>query len=95
VRLELARALAEAGRTQRAEELYGAAVEAERRAETPQVEVLNLLGEVASALGRRDDAIRHFTRYLELAPTGAATLTTRQRLRELEAARSRAPVPHP
>ena len=75
--LELARALAEAGRRDEAERHYSAVA---RDTTAGSAMSVFLSGEVAALLGRDSEARRWFERYLERWPDGAEAATARARL---------------
>jgi len=79
VRLELARALAETGDRRSAESHYLAATGDAQ----DDPEALYMAGTVAELLGRPADARGHFSRYLEVAPSGPEATRVRERLRVL------------
>jgi tetratricopeptide (TPR) repeat protein/tRNA A-37 threonylcarbamoyl transferase component Bud32 len=81
LRLELARALIEAGQPAKAEQIYSS-VAGDTSASSATV--VFLLGEVATLLKRDDEARRSFERYLERWPDGAEVATVRARLQSME-----------
>lgn len=81
VRLQLARAFAQKGDRATATNYYVAV----RDTLQNQPKALNLMGEVAALLGRRDEAARHLNHYLQLAPDGPDAVPVRERLRTLRA----------
>lgn len=83
VRLELARVAGEMGDFSAAEQYYESAV----RIRTRDADVVYLLGEVAGILGRDEEAIDHFTRYLEMAPDGPDAIPAREHRRSLAGSR--------
>lgn len=81
VSLQLARAFAQKGDRATAAGYYLAVKDTLQ----DQLNALNLMGEVAALLGRRDEAARHLDHYLQLAPDGPDAVPVRERLRTLRA----------
>jgi len=79
LRLELARALVENGDRRGAESSYLAVGDGE----LSDPEALYVAGTVAELLGRRADAYRYFSKYLEIAADGPHAIRVRERLRVL------------
>lgn len=77
--LELARVFVQTGERGRALSLYRSA--SSRAGDDPGM--LYLSGEVAAALGMKEEALRSLNRYLELAPDGPDAMLVRERLRAL------------
>ena len=80
MRLELARAQAEAGDQDAAAESFRSA----ERDDGSVPELLFLKGEVAALLGRDDEARDYLTKYLAAAPNGVDAVRARERLRLLK-----------